>query len=157
MSKSLVLYYSQSKNTEKIAQCIHRSIDSDLLKIEPLYPYSNEYSTFLKEVHTQFENKEQVPYQHVSIDLDAYETIFIGSPNWDGHIALPLATFLQDHSFQGKKVLPFLSHKGGGKEEMETDLLRYCAKAEITPSYAIYEDIDTDHVEDLLEWIHTYL
>lgn len=152
--KPLILYYSQSQNTEKLARIIQSTTGADLCKIEAATPYPKDYEKMLQQVQYERENHIDPPYKPVSIHLENYDTIFIGSPNWSGCIALPLATYLKEHNWQGKTIYPFLSHGGAGKEDMESDLAQLCPRAHIVPCYETFEKPDEDQADAILEWIH---
>lgn len=154
--KSLVLYYSQSGNTEEIATFISNSIKSDLCRIEALHAYPENYDDLVARVHKELEQKIDPAYKAVSIDVEDYDTVFIGTPNWGGTIALPLATFIKDQDWTDKTVVPFLTHAGAGAEEIEEDLKRLCDGAQVKPAFSIYKNMVEDEVETVLNWIHTY-
>lgn len=154
MSKNLILYYSQSGNTQTMVNLISQVIDCDTCQIEPLTPYSTNYETMLKEVRLQQEQNQDVAYKPVDIDLDAYDTILVGTPNWSGSLALPLRTFIKEHDFTNKKILPFLSHAGTGKEDIETELKEIC-NATVAPCFSTYKSLEEMEVSDIIEWIHS--
>lgn len=47
-------------------------------------------------------------------NLDAYDTIFLGYPNWNSDLPMPLYTFLEEYDFSGKTIIPFITHGGSG-------------------------------------------
>lgn len=156
MKKSLVVYYSQSGNTKGIAQLIHTAIGADLLEIEALHPYPKKEEDFYQQVHNEIENHIDPKYKAVNVDLCVYDLIFVGTPNWGGTIALPLATFLKEHDVSNKIILPFVSHKGTGVDEIQNDIQRLCIDADVKDVFTVYKNIEEYQVEDILEWIHTY-
>lgn len=48
-----------------------------------------------------------------------YRIIFIGTPNWFKTFAPPVMSFLKQHDFTGKIVIPFCTHGGGGFGQIE--------------------------------------
>lgn len=154
--KSLILYYSQSGNTEIMAKLIEKCTDSDLCEIEALDAYSDNYDEVVKRVHQELECGIDPGYKSVNVCLDDYDVVFVGTPNWGGTVALPLATFLKDHDWSNKVVLPFLSHAGAGKEDIEKNLQTLCKGADVKLAYEVYKEIDETNLEDILQWIHTY-
>lgn len=51
-----------------------------------------------------------------------YDIIFLGSPIWSGTIAPPVKTFLSGHDLSGKRIIPFVTHGGGGAGSSFTDM-----------------------------------
>lgn len=154
--KSLVLYYSQSGNTKNFAELIKRVSDSDICQIEPWYAYPKNEAEFYKQVHEERANHINPPYKPVDLVMDEYDVVYVGTPNWGGGVALPLATFLKNQKWEGKTILPFLSHAGAGKEDIEKDLKELCPKAKIQPAYSFYGKIESEEAEDVIQWMYTY-
>lgn len=40
--------------------------------------------------------------------------IFLGYPNWNADLPMPLYTFLEQYDFSGKTIIPFTTHGGSG-------------------------------------------
>ena len=59
-------------------------------------------------------------------DMQKYDVIFVGSPNWWGTMAPPVATFLTSYDLKGKTVIPFFTHGGGGVQNCERDVRKLC-------------------------------
>ena len=64
-------------------------------------------------------------------DFAKYDVIFVGSPNWWGTMAPPVATFLTRNDVAGKTVVPFFTHGGGGMQRCESDVRKLCPKARV--------------------------
>ena len=47
-------------------------------------------------------------------NLDGYDYIFIGYPNWNADLPMPLYTFFEEYDFSGKTIIPFVTHGGSG-------------------------------------------
>ena len=64
-------------------------------------------------------------------DFAKYDVIFVGSPNWWGTMAPPVATFLTRNDVAGKTVVPFFTHGGGGMQRCESDVRKLCPNARV--------------------------
>lgn len=139
MSNKLVVYYTHSGNTEKIARIIAAQTGADLLEIQPVSAYPCEYDAVVaqakQEISTNFRPELQ-PYAEIASN---YDTIFVGSPNWWSTIAPPIAAYLEQQDFAGKRVAPFCTH-GGGMAGLERDTLALCPGAEKCAGLALYDD-----------------
>lgn len=112
--KILIAYFSWSGNTETIANLIRNQVGGDLFKIERQTPYSSDYNTALDQAKEELRQKTRPPLlNHVS-NMDDYDIIFVGYPNWWNDLPMPVFTFLEKYNFSGKTVIPFNTHGGGG-------------------------------------------
>ncbi|MEE0777046.1 MAG: flavodoxin [Bacillota bacterium] len=134
---SLIVYYSHSGNTEKIARCIQQEIGGDLLKIEPQTPYPTDYNTVVEQAKKEINANYLPPLTMDLPNLDNYDTVFVGSPNWWSTIAPPVATFLTECDLSGKTVIPFCTHGGGGFAHLERDTQKLCTNSTMHKGLAI--------------------
>ena len=56
--KMLVVYYSYGGNTEQIVNMIQKQKDCDVLKLEPLVPYTNDYQTLVMKKKVKWNKKK---------------------------------------------------------------------------------------------------
>ena len=151
--KALIVYYSQSGNTRRLAELIHESTGADLCEIEALEPYAAEGQAVIKRAKTEFKEGIHPAYKPVTVSISDYDTIFIGSPNWCGTIAFPLITFLEEQNWSGKTVAAFLTHGGGGMSNMEQDIRKFCGGADFKPSYCTKNDGGEQAKAEIEEWL----
>ncbi|NMB46035.1 MAG: flavodoxin [Firmicutes bacterium] len=134
----LIVYYSRSANTEKIAQLIQQKIGGTLCEIEPELAYPASYNAVVeqakKEIQAGFRPELKTKIEHI----ESYDTVFVGSPNWWSTIAPPIATFLEGYDLSGKTVVPFCTHGGGGAGRVERDIVKLCPQSTMMPGLAIY-------------------
>lgn len=69
-------------------------------------------------------------------DIDA-EVVFIGSPNWLATFAPPVLTFLRSADLQGKTIIPFCTHGGGGFGRMMEDYRKECQGSTVKEGIAL--------------------
>ena len=81
-----------------------------------------------------------------------YRTIFVGSPNWCGTIAPPLASWLSHYDFSGKVLFPFYSHCGGVRGDLRGAVRRFCPKAEVKEALGLLET-ETAPEDVLGQWL----
>ena len=94
--KALIVYYSQGSSVAHLKDLILNAVDADVCRIEALEPYPEDYASLVKTVNAQVQKGVDPAYKPVSVDISFYDTIFVGTPNWSGTLALPLRTFLKD-------------------------------------------------------------
>lgn len=128
--KILIACYSWGGNTRTAAEMIRQATGGTLFEIKPAKPYPTEYRR-CTEVAKQEINAGFRPELAAEIDLKKYDVIFVGSPNWWGTMAPPVATFLTTHDLKGKTVIPFFTHGGGGMQRCEADVRKLCGKSNV--------------------------
>ena len=118
--KTLVVYYSASGNTERVAKDIAEAAGADLFEIVPTEVYTSEDLNWtnpdsrVSREHDD-ESLRDVPLTTTEVpDWDSYDTVFIGYPIWWGIAAWPVDTFVKSNDFTGKTVIPFATSGGSG-------------------------------------------
>ena len=121
--KTLVVYYSASGYTEKVAEYIADETSGDLFEIEPVNVYSDDdldWTNHDSRVCYEHENPESRNVELVSIevaDWDSYDTVFIGYPIWWGEAAWVVDNFVKGNDFTDKTVIPFCTSSSSGLGE----------------------------------------
>lgn len=106
--KSLIIYYSYEGNCEEISKAIKEVTNADVLCIEPKKEKKTKslYRFIWGGMQVYMTKKpELVPY---TINLEKYDTIFIGTPVWFGTYAPPINTFLSENEIKNKNIGIFI-------------------------------------------------
>ena len=118
--KTLVIYYSASGNTARVAKDIAKAAGADLFEIVPTEVYTSEDLNWtnpdsrVSREHDD-ESLRDVPLTTTEVpDWDSYDTVFIGYPIWWGIAAWPVDTFVKNNDFTGKTVIPFATSSSSG-------------------------------------------
>ena len=118
--KTLVVYYSASGNTERVAKDIAEAAGADLFEIVPTEVYTSDDLDWtnpdsrVSREHDD-ESLRDVPLTTTEVpDWDSYDTVFIGYPIWWGIAAWPVHTFVKNNDFTGKTVIPFATSSSSG-------------------------------------------
>lgn len=116
----LVVYYSATGNTERVANSIAEATGGDLFEIEPTEPYTDDDLNWNDEssrVSREYEDESlrDVPLVNTTVDgWDDYDTVFIGYPIWWGIAAWPMDGFVEANDFSDKTVIPFATSASSG-------------------------------------------
>ena len=147
----LIVYYSYSGITRKLAEDIALITDGDLRELKPQKPYSFSYNTAVKEVREEME-KGYCPTLIQGVeDIENVEVIFIGSPNWLKTFAPPVLSFLRKVDLSGKTIIPFCTHGGGGFGRMIEDYKKECKNSIIKDGIALKGDYSFDELQTWLK------
>lgn len=135
--KILVVYYSQSNTTKTVAQEIQKQLGCDIAEIECVEPYTGDFGAVAGRWQQEQKDGKTAEIKPLSKNVADYDAIFLGYPIWGGTYASPVATFLKNTDFQGKKLVPFCTFGSGGLNT-STDALKKNAKnANIVEGYGI--------------------
>lgn len=116
----LVVYYSATGNTERVANSIAEATGGDLFEIEPTEPYTDgdlNWNDESSRVSREYEDESlrDVPLVNTTVDgWDDYDTVFIGYPIWWGIAAWPVDGFVEANDFSDKTVIPFATSASSG-------------------------------------------
>lgn len=131
--RALIVCYSYSGNTYRVAQAIQQLTGAELCQIFPSQPYPVVFPQLLEQVKREIQTKYRPSLIGNLRSPREFDTVFVGSPNWCGTIAPPLAAWLRGNDLSGKRVLPFASHCGGVAGDMQKDVAALCPKAQVGP------------------------
>ena len=135
--KTLVLYYSQTETTAKVAQQISALLGADIEEIALVNPYDGSYQETIARSNEERQSGKLPELKPLTSDLKKYDVIFLGYPIWFGTYALPVGSLLESVDFSGKKVVPFCTFGSGGLDASVKDLKANLAGAEVLPGYGV--------------------
>ena len=124
--KILIAYYSYSGNTRAAAEQIQKNTGGILFEIKPVKAYPADYQACVDQAKKECRSGFKPELSAKVDDMQKYDVIFVGSPNWWGTMAPPVATFLTSYDLKSKTVIPFFTHGGGGVQNCERDVRKLC-------------------------------
>ncbi len=101
-------------NNQYIAQLIQQEVGGDLFRIETVQEYPGTHEALLEFAYNELSDNARPKLATQIEDLDSYDVIFLGYPNWNSDLPMPLYTFLEQYDFNGKTIIPFTIHGGSG-------------------------------------------
>lgn len=111
---SLIVYFSWSGNTEAVAGEIQNQTGADIFELVPQEPYTDDYDELLDIAQEEQRNNARPVISESIENLDDYQTVYIGFPNWWGDMPMILYSFLDDYDLSGKTIVPFCTSGGSG-------------------------------------------
>ena len=111
--KVLVVYFSETGNTQKLAKLISDEIGGDFRRIETVKSYPTGEALF-DYTKNERDNDERPELKDLDININDYDVIFVGYPIWWYTLPMPIYTFLDNYDFSGKIIVPFNTHEGSG-------------------------------------------
>ena len=139
--KKLVVYFSHTGenynvgyinegNTHIIAEMISDATGADIWEIAPLKPYPVNYNECIDVAKKEL-NANDRPAIQGDIDIEEYDVIFLGYPNWWGEPPMCIYTFIEKHNWDGKTVIPFITHEGSGMGGTDKRIANACKGANV--------------------------
>lgn len=139
----LIACYSWGGNTRFAAEQIQKAVGGTIFAITPVKAYPKNYRKCVALAKREVA-KNHKPALKSLPDFSAYDVVFIGSPNWCGTIAPPVATFASHPGLKEKKVFLFVTHGRGGMQNCAVNLgkLVQVAAAANFPGATVRKDVD---------------
>lgn len=101
-------------NTQYIAQLIQQQTGGDLFRIETVQEYPGSHDPLLGFAYNERAEGARPELAAQMENLDSYDIIFLGYPNWNADLPMPLYTLLEQTDLSGKTIVPFTTHGGSG-------------------------------------------
>ncbi|MBQ6478536.1 MAG: flavodoxin [Erysipelotrichaceae bacterium] len=108
--KVIVVYFSHTGNTEKLAEYIAERTSADSYRIEAKDPYTEEDTRYDADTRAYREQHDSDCRPEIAgklPDLNGYDVIFLGYPIWHGEAPKIVYTFLDNVDVSGKRIIPF--------------------------------------------------
>lgn len=152
MSKAIIIYFSMTGNTERIARLMAESLGADLYLIQAEHPYTRkDLDWTIPDSRANLEQKNPTSrplYQGNLPDMAEYDTVILGHPIWWGIPPRILYTVLEDLDLTEKRVATFASSGGSsyGEAQLEMDrLIDSPLKGRILSNMASIDNWLTNH------------
>ena len=143
-------------NTHIVAEMIASATGGTLFRIEPATPYPDDYRACTEVAQREKRSKAR-PALVGDIAAEEFDVIFLGYPNWWGDLPMCIYTFLEQHDWQGKVVIPFCTHEGSGLSDTENRLRTACRGASVLNGLAVRGFVAQNEREkarkQALEWL----
>lgn len=151
--KVLIAFFSWGGNTKEIAEQIQSKTGADLFEIELVHTYSEDYNTVLNEAqHDKNEQARPEIKNHVK-NMEQYDCVILGYPNWWASIPMPIASFLEEYDFSGKMIVPFCSHGGGRFGQSLTAIAKLAPDAVIGEGLAVNYSGGSELSHEIEQWL----
>ena len=112
--KAAVIYYSYNGNCALVAEAIKGEMNAEVFEIKTVDTKKRKGIFLILWGVFQVKGNKKPEFQPLSIDVNAFDLIILGTPVWAGSPAPAMVSFLSKTEIKGKKVAIFCCH-GGGK------------------------------------------
>jgi len=155
--KTLIVFYSLTGNTEKIAQAIAEATAGEMLEIRLKKDLPAKGFMRFFWAGAQLVKKELPELLPMGIDLGNYDLMFLGTPVWGGNTVPPVRSFLLGAELRNKKIALFCAHGGDDPGQAFVSLEKELAGNKIVGKIdfkmdGITESQVTDNLRKAGEW-----
>lgn len=149
----MVAYFTRTGNTRVIAHQIRRTLQADLIEIEPATAYPEDYEETVARAARERDGGERPPLRASVPGIRAYDVVFLGFPIW-GETAPPvIRSFLSQHDISGKTLVPFITHGGYGPGRSMTVVKEHAPRAAVLNPFVMEADQERRTLTQVSRWL----
>ena len=174
--KILIAYFAEAENSEvdavaspsivtingntvgrirALADMIQAKTGGELFSIQTSVDYPADIGELIDYASDEQENSVRPELTSRIENLDEYDTIFIGYPNWWYDMPMVLYSFFDEYDFSGKTIIPFNSHNGSRFSDTIQTIQELEPDADvITDGFTVSERDVADAEDDIDEWLN---
>ena len=126
---------------------------ADVFEITLVHPYSSDYNTVLDEAQRDQKAQARPEIANHVDNMEQYDTVLLGYPNWWASIPMPIASFLEQYDFSGKTIVPFCSHGGGRFGQSITAIAKLAPNATMGEGLSVHYSGGSSLSDDVTKWL----
>lgn len=155
--KILIVYFSQTDTTKKLAKDISNILNADIYEIIAANPYTTEdlaYYTNGRADQEQSDSSVRPKISGTIENIKDYDTIILGYPIWHGQAPRIIYTFLESYDFSKKTIIPFCTSHSSDIGTSATHLHQLTSSTTVWHEGKRFgEDTSTKELEDFFKAI----
>ncbi len=140
-------------NTEAVAKMIQGKTGGDMFHIETVAAYPKDYTETTEVAKNELRSKARPKLIGRVENMESYDVIFLGYPNWWGTPPMAVFSFLESYDLSGKTIIPFCTHEGSGMGHSEQDIAKVCPKSTVIKGIAIHGTNASSAEPEVSKWI----
>lgn len=142
-------------NIQFMAETIAENVGGDLFRIETVQTYPAEHDELIDFAAEELDGNVRPELASHIENIENYDTIFIGYPNWWADMPMPLYTFFDEYDLSGKTIIPFTSHGGSGFSRTINSIAEAEPNANvITDGFSVSRNNTPNSAKDIAEWLN---
>ena len=141
-------------NVQELAGWVQEQTGGDLFSIRVAEPYSSDWDECLSRANDERGEDARPELVENVENLDQYDTVFLGYPNWWYGVPMALLSFLEENDLSGKQVYLFCSHGTGGLADSVDIIEEAIPNAEISDNvFDCYEEDASSSQDEIQSWL----
>ncbi len=157
--RTLIIYYSLTNRTERVAEEIQEQTGGDLYRVQTVRTYPDVVSEVSAEAREERNSGNLPELQGDLPNIEDYDLIIVGGPVWSSTVSTPLMSFLEQMDFQGKTVAPYWTDDGM-PGHYETDFEEQAQNANVVDGVGLTDvsDMSDEQIEnEIATWLSTII
>jgi len=143
-------------NTEYVATLIQEHTGGQMYRLEPETPYPTDHDTLVDLVSEEQSNNARPNLLSEVENIEQYDIIYLGYPNWWGDMPMILYSFLEQYNLSDKTIIPFNTHGGSGFSDSINTIATLQPEAEIDQDgYTVSRNNVQDCEDEVIAWLQT--
>lgn len=142
-----------SGHVEFLAKTIWKATGADLFEIRTVQQYPASHEPLIAQAREEQNTGARPALATYIENIDDYDIIFIGYPNWWGDLPMPLYTFLEEYDLKGKTIIPFNSNGGSGLSSTVNTIMSKQPGAVVVKAFTVSRNSVGDAENDVLNWL----
>lgn len=140
-------------NVQQLAGWVRDETGGDMFSIRVTDPYPGDWDECLDRANEERAEEARPELVEKVENIDEYDTVFLGYPNWWYGVPMPLLTFLEKNDLSGKQIYLFCSHGTGGLAE-SVELIKEAAPDAVISEniFDCYEEDASSSQDEIQEW-----
>ena len=141
-------------NVQQLAGWVQEETGGDLFSIRVTDPYPSDWDDCLARANEERGADARPELVENVENLEQYDTVFLGYPNWWYGVPMALLSFLEQNDLSGKQVYLFCSHGTGGLANSVELITEAVPAAELSDNiFDCYEEEAASSEEEIRSWV----
>lgn len=140
-------------NTGVVADMIAQATGADLFSIRTVEQYPDTYDATIDQGQQEQSDGARPELATHLENLDSYDTIFLGFPNWWGDMPMAVYSFLDEVDLSGKTVIPFVTSGGSGFSNIISTIQQMEPQATVQEGLSISGSSATGAQQQVESWL----
>lgn len=142
-------------NTGRVASRIQEITGGDIFQIKVKEQYSSNYEECLERVINEYDADARPELTDYVNNIDDYDVIFLGFPNWWYSCPMAILTFIDEHDLSGKTIIPFCAHGTGGYSDSVRDMSKELPEScTVLKPFGVYRPNVATAQPDIDAWLN---
>jgi len=152
-SKILVAYFSRTGNTSLVARQVARALGAAMHEIRPVHAYPEDYEATVRQAQDETQRGYEPPLLERVENFGQRERVYLAFPIWGMTVPPVVRSFLSAHEWQGKMIVPLITHGGYGTGNA-LEVIRQCASgARLEPGFVMEGEQERRVLQRVTGWL----
>ena len=141
-------------NVQQLATWVQEETGGQLFSIQVKDPYPSDWDECLSRANEERRDDARPELVANVENIDEYDVVFLGYPNWWYGVPMPLLSFLEANDLSNKQVYLFCSHGTGGLANSVEIISEALPDSTISDNiFDCYEEDASNSQEDISNWV----